>query len=77
MENFCFMIQPFDGGRFDKRYEDIYKPAIIAAGLDAYRVDADDLAQVPIDTIEEKIRAATICVADITLNNPNVWYEVG
>ena len=54
MENFCFMIQPFDGGRFDKRYEDIYKPAIIAAGLDAYRVDADDLAQVPIDTIEEK-----------------------
>ena len=31
----------------------------------------------PIDTIEEKIQAATICVADITLNNPNVWYEVG
>lgn len=77
MENFCFMIQPFDGGKFDKRYEDIYKPAIIAAGLDVYRVDADDLAQVPIDTIEEKIRAAAICVADITLNNPNVWYEVG
>lgn len=77
MNNFCFMIQPFDEGKFDKRYEDIYKPAIIAAGLDTYRVDADDLAQVPIDTIEEKIRAATICVADITLNNPNVWYEVG
>lgn len=32
----------------------IYKPAIITAGLDAYRADADDLAQVPIDTIEEK-----------------------
>lgn len=77
MENFCFVIQPFDGGKFDKRYEDVYKPAIEAAGLDAYRVDADDLAQVPIDTIEEKIRAATICLADITLNNPNVWYEVG
>ena len=49
----------------------------MAAGLDAYRVDTDDLAQVPIDMIEQKIQAATICMADITLNNPNVWYEVG
>lgn len=77
MEDFCFVIQPFDGGKFDKRYDDVYKPAIVAAGLDAYRVDADDLAQVPIDMIEQKIQAATICMADITLNNPNVWYEVG
>jgi hypothetical protein len=22
-------------------------------------------------------QAAKICLADITLNNPNVWYEVG
>lgn len=77
MKDFCFVIQPFDGGKFDKRYDDVYKPAIIAAGLDAYRVDADDLAQVPINTIEEKIQAANICMADITLNNPNVWYETG
>lgn len=77
MEDFCFVIQPFDGGKFDKRYDDVYKPAIMAAELEAYRVDADDLAQVPIDMIEQKIQAATICMADITLNNPNVWYEVG
>lgn len=77
MDEFCFMIQPFDGGKFDKRYEDVFKPAIEAAGLEAYRVDNDDLATVPIDMIEEKIKAATICVADITLDNPNVWYEVG
>ena len=36
-----------------------------------------DLATVPIDMIEKKIKAATICIADITLDNPNVWYEVG
>lgn len=77
MDEFCFMIQPFDGGKFDKRYEDVFKPAIEAAGLEAYRVDNDDLATVPIDMIEEKIKAATICIADITLDNPNVWYEVG
>lgn len=53
--HFCFMIQPFDGGKFDKRYEDVFKPAIEAAGLEAYRVDNDDLATVPIDMIEEKL----------------------
>jgi len=77
MEEYCFMIQPFDGGKFDKRYEDVFKPAIEAAGLIAYRVDNDDLATVPIDAIEERIKVSTICVADITLDNPNVWYEVG
>lgn len=77
MEEYCFVIQPFDKGKFDKRYEDVYKPAIIASGLEPYRVDGDDLAIIPIETIEEKIKSATICVADITLDNPNVWYEVG
>lgn len=77
MEAICFVIQPFDGGKFDKRYEDVYKPAIIEAGLKPYRVDTDEFAMVPIETIEEKIKEATICLADISTNNPNVWYEVG
>jgi hypothetical protein len=30
----CFVIQPFDSGsKYDKRFEDIYKPAIEAADL--------------------------------------------
>lgn len=77
MDAYCFVIQPFDNGKFDKRYYDIFKPAIEATGLSAYRVDEDESVEIPIDTIEEKIKSATICLADITLNNPNVWYEVG
>lgn len=77
MDEYCFMIQPFDSGKFDKRYNDIFKPAIEAAGLIAYRVDEDETAEIPIETIEEKIKSACICLADITLDNPNVWYEVG
>lgn len=73
----CFVIQPFDGAKFDKRYTDIYKPAIEAAGLEAYRVDTDPSVQVPIDAIENGIKQATICLADITTDNPNVWYELG
>jgi hypothetical protein len=71
------MIQPFDGGPFDKRFEDVIAPAIRAAGLDPYRVDQDPGVVVPIDQIEEGIRSAAACVADITTFNPNVWYELG
>lgn len=73
----CFVIQPFDSGKFDKRFNDIYKPAIEAAGLEAYRVDQDPGVQVPIDSIEKGIRQAAVCLADITADNPNVWYELG
>jgi hypothetical protein len=73
----CFVIQPFDGGTFDKRFEDVFKPAIEAAGLEPYRVDRDPKVTVPIDSIEEGIRAASACLADITTDNPNVWYELG
>jgi hypothetical protein len=73
----CFVIQPFDAGKFDKRFDDIYVPAIEAAGLEAYRVDRDPGVEVPIEAIEEGIRNAAVCLADITTDNPNVWYELG
>ncbi len=73
----CFVIQPFDGGKFDKRFSGVYKPAIEQAGLEAYRVDSDPGVSVPIESIEKGIRQATICLADISTDNPNVWYELG
>jgi hypothetical protein len=73
----CFVIQPFDSGKFDKRFKDVYKPAIEAAGLEAYRVDRDPGVDVPIEAIEQGIKAATMCLADITTDNPNVWCELG
>lgn len=73
----CFVIQPFDEGRFDKRYEDVFIPAIQAAELEPYRVDRDPSATIPIDQIEEGIRRSDACLADISTNNPNVWFELG
>jgi hypothetical protein len=40
--------------------------------LAPYRVDRDPAVEVAIDAIEEGIRSATICLADITTDNPNV-----
>jgi nucleoside 2-deoxyribosyltransferase len=74
----CCVFQPFDnGGAFDKRFDDILKPAIEAAGLEAYRVDRDRTAVVIMDTLHEEIERAAICLADISTNNPNVMYELG
>ena len=73
----CFVIQPFDNDKFDKRFTDVYEPAIIKAGLEPYRVDKDFSVRIPIDDIEKEISESIICFADITLDNPNVWYELG
>lgn len=73
----CFIIQPFDDGKYDARYYDIIQPAIERCGLYPYRVDLDPNVDIPIAAIEEKIRESCLCISDITENNPNVWYETG
>lgn len=73
----CFVIQPFDSGEYDKRFADTYRPALKKAGLNAYRVDRDPSVDVTIEAIEEHISKATMCLADISEDNANVWYELG
>jgi len=73
----CFVMQPFDGDTFDKRYEDVFGPAITEAGLEPYRVDRDPSVSIPINEIEIGIRKSEICFAEITTDNPNVWFELG
>lgn len=73
----CFVIQPFDGDVYDKRYSEVFFPGITEAGLEPYRVDRDPGVSVPINDIEAGIRDAQICFAEITTDNPNVWFELG
>jgi nucleoside 2-deoxyribosyltransferase len=74
----CCVFQPFDGkGPFDKRYDDTIAPAIKASGLQAYRVDRDDGVVIPFETLHEQIRSATMCLAGISSQDPNVMYELG
>ena len=70
-------MQPFDGGKFDKRFAEVFSPAIKLAGLEPYRVDKDPGVEIPINDIEKGIREASVCLADITTDNPNVWFELG
>ncbi len=73
----CFMIQPFDSGKFEKRFEETFAPAIRAADLEPYKVNQDPRVDVLITSIEDGIRSAAVCLADITMDNPNVWFELG
>ena len=73
----CFVIQPFDNDKFDKRFVDIFEPAILKAEFEAYRIDKDLSVRIPIDEIEKGISESVICFAEITSDNPNVWYELG
>ncbi len=73
----CFVIQPFDKGPYDQRYEDVLVPAIKNAELEPYRVDKDPAVSIPIESIEDGIQGSDVCLADITEDNPNVWFEVG
>lgn len=73
----CFVMQPFDQAVFDQRYEDVFVPAITEAGLEPYRVDQDPKVSIPIQDIESGIQDADICLAEITEDNPNVWFELG
>ncbi|MGH7780840.1 MAG: hypothetical protein ACREQR_13545 [Candidatus Binataceae bacterium] len=77
MPSTCCIFQPFDDGPFDKRYDEVLAPAVEAAGLRTYRVDRDPSATIPIEKLQEEVERSTACLADISADNPNVWYELG
>lgn len=77
VDDSCFVMQPF-GGKLGTYYEAIFKPAIVQAGLQPIRADADIFATGKIiDQVWRGINAARVLVAELTTKNPNVFYELG
>lgn len=73
---FAFVLMPFDSA-----FDDIYKLGIQAAaseqGVVAQRVDEQFYSEGMLDRIYRQIDAADFIIADMTGQNPNVFYEVG
>ena len=62
---------------FNRVYTELIKPALEAAGLDVFRADEEERAgDIRTDMFQELL-IADLVVADLTLDNPNVWYELG
>lgn len=73
----CFVIQAFDSGKFDRRYQETVRPALLKAGVDPQRADEILGLNPVIEKIERAIEGAAICVAEVSEDNPNVWLELG
>jgi len=73
----CFVIQPFDGDVYDRRYKETIKPALEKAGVEPKRADEILGLNPVIEKIESAIAAAPICIAEVSEDNPNVWLELG
>ena len=77
MDRHCFVIQRFDGERYDQRFFDVIKPIVESCQLMAYRIDQDPAVDNIIETVMEKIRSAALVIAEISTDRPNVWFELG
>jgi tetratricopeptide (TPR) repeat protein len=81
----AFLVMPFgckpgpDGKDidFDRVYHDYLKPAVEATGLRPHRADAERRGgSIHADMFQDLLMAELV-VADLTVDNPNVWYEIG
>lgn len=82
-EKQCFVIMPisaqngYEDGHFQLVYEDIIKPAIIAAGLVPFRADeTKNTNLIQLDILRNVIESP-MAICDMSSRNPNVFYELG
>jgi len=75
-----FVAMPFgmkEGINFNKVYEDFIKPTLEEEGFDVFRADEEIKAgNIRTDMFQELL-LADLVVADLSIDNPNVWYELG
>lgn len=71
---FCVMKFEKD---FDDLYKDVIKPQCDNLGLQAVRADEYYTSSPIIQDIINEISEASIIICDVTMDNPNVFYELG
>jgi len=62
---------------FNRVYDELIKPALEAAGLETFRADQEMRAGGILPDMFQELLIADLVVADLTIDNPNVWYELG
>lgn len=71
-----FCVMKFEAA-FDDLYQDVIKPQCEKLGLQAIRADENYASTPIINDIIQEISEASIIICDITMDNPNVFYELG
>src|SRR5215471_1751282 len=81
----AFVAMPFgsksspDDGQidFNRVYDEYIRPALEMAGLESFRADEEIRAGHIIADMFQELLVADLVIADLTIENPNVWYELG
>jgi nucleoside 2-deoxyribosyltransferase len=73
---FAFVLMPFDKA-FDDTYKMGIKETAAQLDIDAERVDEQIFQEGMLERIYRQIEVADIIIADMSGQNPNVFYEVG
>ena len=75
-----FGTKPNDKGEqidFNRVFDELIKPALEEAGLEVLRADEEQRAgDIRLDMFQALLMADLV-VADLSIDNPNVWYELG
>ncbi len=75
-----FVAMPYgvkEGINFNKVYDDYIKPALEGAGFEVFRADEETRAGSILTDMFQELLLADLVVADLSIDNPNVWYELG
>lgn len=75
-----FVAMPYgvkDGIDFNRVYSELIRPALESEGFEVFRADEEERAgDIRTDMFQELL-LADVVVADLSIDNPNVWYELG
>uniref|UniRef100_UPI0040570042 hypothetical protein n=1 Tax=Acetatifactor sp. TaxID=1872090 RepID=UPI0040570042 len=72
----AFIVSQF-GDNYDILYKDVIKPICEKMDFNPIRVDEVTTATMILDDIISSIKSSAVIIADISPDNPNVFYELG
>ena len=81
----AFVIMPFgkkkgmDGAIYDFNaiYSQLIKPSLEMAGFEAFRADEEATSGDILTDMFQELLLADLCIADMSIDNANVFYEIG
>src|SRR5512133_1009619 len=81
----AFVVMPFgkkkggDGSLYDFNtiYQTLIKPALEEAGFEAFRADEETKSGDILTDMFQELLLADLCICDLSIDNANVYYELG
>ncbi|MEQ1908769.1 MAG: AAA-like domain-containing protein [Vicinamibacterales bacterium] len=76
----AFVAMPFglkQGIDFNRIYQELVRPALEEAGFDVFRADEELRSGNIRSDVFQELLLADLVVADLSIDDPNVWYELG